>query len=243
MYLQKLLPVVAILPSVWATTPDGFTPAAPVDLGVSFSDFGVTVTPGLLLPRAQTISAPTITPPTGASSSSTYIVFIIDLDVPQNNTRVTIVHWIQPDMVIGSAGTLVVAANASGSGTPYEQPNPPVGDIPHRYTEVLFTQPAGFSFPAAFASINPPATPRQRFGFSLPDFVSAAGLSAPLAGNYFRVQNLTGVASGTGAGSPTATSSSVPTFTGAAVLGREVGTGTLVGALAGVGVALLGAFL
>ncbi|RDW66413.1 hypothetical protein BP6252_10048 [Coleophoma cylindrospora] len=260
MHLQKLLPLVAILPNVWATTPDGFTPAASADLGVSFPDFDVTVTPNLLVPRPrkvssapgpapnlsciETISAPTIKAPTATSNSSSYILFMIDLDVLRNNTRVTLLHWLQPDLVVGSAGTLVAAAgNASGSGAAYLQPSPPVGDIPHRYTEILFAQPAGFSIPAAFASVNPPASVVQRIGFSLPDFVSAAGLGAPLAGNYFRVQNLTGVASGTGTGTPTATSSSKPTFTGAGVLGGEVGPGTLVGALAGVGVALLGVLI
>jgi len=131
---------------------------------------------------------------------------MIDLDVPRNNSRVTILHWFEPNVRVTSAtdNTLLIPA-ANGSGASYLQPSPPVGDIPHRYVFLLFAQPANFTVPSQFAAINPPASTQARIGFNINDFVAAAGLGQPLAANYITVQNTTGAATATGSGAATAT--------------------------------------
>lgn len=149
---------------------------------------------------ADTLNPPSIRAPAGASNSSRYIIFMIDVDVARNGTRVPLLHWLVPNVAIAANGSLSipVPTNGSAGGVPgavYAQPSPPVGDIPHRYTQILFAQPASFVFPASFSYVNPvnPANATARVGFNITQFIQAAGLSAPLAANYISVQNLTGV--------------------------------------------------
>jgi hypothetical protein len=106
----------------------------------------------------------------------------------------------------------------SSAPAPYIGPNPPAETPPHphRYTQLLYHQPANFAVPASQA-----ATVQQRRGFNLTEFTQAAGLSTPLAANYFQVVNnslapspTTGTVHPTGSGA--ATSSQQAVFTGAA---------------------------
>jgi len=150
---------------------------------------------------------------------------MIDQDVPRNNTRTTLLHWFAPNipLVFSTNGTLAISpvTNITG-GAPYLQPSPGVGDIPHKYVFLLFTQPANFSIPAGF-NISPPPSTTDRIGFNLTDFVAKAGLSAPIAGNWITVQNLTGVASATGAMSASTTRTAGATST--AVVAPYTGAG------------------
>lgn len=101
-------------------------------------------------------------------------------------------------------------------GAPYLQPNPGVGDIPHDYILLLFAQPANLSLAAiGYGDIDPPASTNDRIGFNITDFAAKAGLGSPLAANYFRVQNTTGVASTTypGVNGASATATSTATVT------------------------------
>lgn len=130
---------------------------------------------------------------------------MVDLDVPRNNTRVQLLHWIATNVTLGPAAsasnsTPLVIGNVP---VPYLQPSPPVGDVPHSYTFVLFRQPANFSIPAQYSNL---AT--MRLPFNVSQFVRDAGLGQPLAGNWIQVQNLTGTPTTTypPARSPTSTS-------------------------------------
>jgi hypothetical protein len=118
---------------------------------------------------------------------------LIDLDVPRNGSRVTLLHWFQPDVtgVVNGINSTTLTLPTTGPGAPYLQPSPPPGDAPHRYTFFLFEQPIDFTVPAAFASVDPPETSNDRVGFNLNAFIAAANLSAPLAANYMLVQNTT----------------------------------------------------
>lgn len=59
-------------------------------------------------------------------------------------------------------------------------------------------------------------------GFNASGFARAAGLGAPLRGNYFLVSNMTGngSASATASGGATATGTGVPVFRGDAAVAR-----------------------
>jgi phosphatidylethanolamine-binding protein (PEBP) family uncharacterized protein len=143
---------------------------------------------------------------------------MVDLDVPRNGTRVQLLHWLVTNVTIGNR-------NSSSGGTPlsiptgfapYLQPSPPVGDVPHAYTFIVFPQPDNFSIPAQYADVA-----NNRVGFNTSQFVKDAGLGAPLAANYIQVQNLTGAATTTyPPARPTATgarnSSAPAAFPGAA---------------------------
>jgi hypothetical protein len=115
---------------------------------------------------------------------------MVDLDVPRNGTRVQLVHWIATDITLGnSTSSLATPLNIPAAPVPYVQPSPPVGDVPHSYSFILFAQPGNFSIPAAYANLT-----QNRVFFNTSKFVSDAGLTQPLAANYIRVQNLTGSA-------------------------------------------------
>lgn len=140
---------------------------------------------------------------------------MIDLDVPGANAtapRQTLLHWFAPNVTSTTDArntTSTFKPAAAAGGAPYLQPNPPVGDIPHRYVVLLFAQPRNFSV-SAFASINPPADTTARRGFNITNFIRLTGLSAPLAANYFTVQNSTNA---TAAGNATATAGANATRT------------------------------
>lgn len=189
---------------------------------------------------------------------------MIDLDVPRNNTRVPLLHWFVADVTTAPDSNVlsIPTTNDAIPGASYIQPSPPVGDLPHRYTFILFPQPADFSVPPAFAAINPPADVQARIGFDVGGFAIAAGLGPVIAASYITVQNLTGTATTTfpgpspaptsgagmmpppmtttgmptGTGAPAAATSMVP-FEGAAVVGAQwsVVAGLVGGVLAAVG--------
>jgi phosphatidylethanolamine-binding protein len=129
-------------------------------------------------------------------------VFAIDLDVPRNGTT-TLLHWFEPDFTVSSDLVLTPKTANTSTGALYIGPSPPPGN-PHRYTFLLFSQPDDFTVPESFSNINPPTATSARIGFNITRFITAAGLDAPLAGNYFTVVNSSATASSTG--SPAATS-------------------------------------
>ncbi|KAF1956559.1 PEBP-like protein, partial [Byssothecium circinans] len=174
-----------------ATVAPNFPVAGGPDLTLSFGSNNVSP-PGELIPRAETVNAPTITTPTWSNATARGVVLIVDSDVPRNNTRVQLLHYLASNVAIGSDGrTLTLSANASTEAS-YRQPNPPVGDTAHAYTVLLFAQPANFSIPAAFRQVL-----TDRVPFNTSAFVAAARLGSPIAANYFRVQNTTGTATTT----------------------------------------------
>jgi phosphatidylethanolamine-binding protein len=109
---------------------------------------------------------------------------MIDLDVPRNNSRTTLLHWMAPDVTTTSGtNTTLKIPNPPTGGAPYLQPNPPAGDTAHRYVQLLFAQPDAFAVPASFGNLT-----ANRVGFNLTQFMAATKLGAPLAANYIRVQ-------------------------------------------------------
>lgn len=123
---------------------------------------------------------------------------MIDLDVVRNGSTTTILHLYQADITLTPDLVLNAPTGNASTGASYIGPAPPPGP-PHRYTFLLFSQPAGFEVPDAFSNISPAGGITDRLGFQITDFVAAAALDAPLAGTFFTVLNATGTASGTGA--------------------------------------------
>jgi hypothetical protein len=142
---------------------------------------------------------------------------MVDLDVPLNGSRVQLLHWMAANVTLASSNSSgATLLNVPAGVVPYIQPSPPVGDVPHAYTFVLFSQPANFSIPAQYAGLA-----QNRIAFNTSQFLKDAGLGQPLAANYMRVQNLTGTPTRTypparPTGSATTNATSPVAFPGAA---------------------------
>ncbi|CAK7218195.1 hypothetical protein SBRCBS47491_003427 [Sporothrix bragantina] len=178
---QSIVTYLAVFTGVVAAqTPDGFTPSVSTHLDVTFGSKAV-LPAGTSLAKEDTAKQPTIAF-AGANATETYLFFMIDLDVPSGSSRNTLLHAMIQDFKVGTDGK-TLTSTATGPVS-YMGPAPPkeTPAHPHHYVEVLFVQPAGFAVPAAQASVV-----RSRMGFKLADFVTAAQLGAPVAGNYFTV--------------------------------------------------------
>ena len=156
---------------------------------------------------------------------------MIDLDVVRNGSTTTILHLYQADITLTPGLVLNARTGNASTGASYIGPAPPPGP-PHRYTFLLFSQPAGYELPETFSNISPATGIADRLGFRITDFVAAAGLDAPLAGTYFTVLNATGTASSTGGPAQT----SPVRFEGvgatlASFLWREIGLAVLMTAV------------
>ncbi|ERF73984.1 hypothetical protein EPUS_03798 [Endocarpon pusillum Z07020] len=191
MLFPLILASLAFSAIAFAQTPNGVEPSVQTPLTVLYPRNITVSPPGVLLQRADTQVAPTLTAPTGTPTDRTYLVIMMDLDVPRNGGT-TLLHWLQTDFTLSLS--------------------PPPG-TPHRYVFWMFAQPDEFAVPESFSNVNPPASNTDRIGFNLTDFVAAAGLDAPLAGNYFTVVNSSATASSTGSASAT---SSPAQYTGSA---------------------------
>jgi hypothetical protein len=91
------------------------------------------------------------------------------------------------------AGASAVAPSPVGQ-TDYLPPGPPPGP-PHRYVQILYAQPPGFTVPPCFQNVlsvpgNPQANAQNRLGFDINQFLTASNIrTRPIAGSYFRAQN------------------------------------------------------
>jgi hypothetical protein len=119
-----------------------------------------------------------------------YLVLMIDLDVPRNDTTVPLLHWYQPDFIIkDKSRALSVQHFSKRQKAKYIAPSPPPGDSAHRYVQILFEQPDRYIFPPGFDKYLG-KNPEARMGFEIKEFIRAAGLGEPVAGNWFLVQTL-----------------------------------------------------
>jgi hypothetical protein len=133
---------------------------------------------------------------------------LVDLDVPRNNTRVQLLHWLTANVTMPSTDTQTLKlADPTLDLAPYLRPSPPLNDIPHKYTLLLFEQPENFTVPARYKSLL-----QSRIGWDTAGFVNATGLRSALAADWIRVQN-TGNDTANATTTPTPTASSAPTST------------------------------
>lgn len=151
------------------------------------------------------------------------MVLLVDEDVPRNDTRVQLLHWLQPNLVSQNGSlNLTVDVTATGAspavGAPYLPPTPPGGSGAHRYTFLLYEQPDMWMFPTNYSQLNPPSDSSARSPFNVSDFVTAAGLGQVIGANFLRVLNGTAqetssVASATGTAAPAGSASATATGT------------------------------
>ncbi|KAL7624857.1 hypothetical protein AAE478_004071 [Parahypoxylon ruwenzoriense] len=173
-----------------AQTPEGFTPIVEQKLEVTFGSKAVT--PGLALSKSDTSRQPTL----GLSipANETYLWMMIDLDAstnflnPAQGQRTTYLHTVIRDFkASGSATADGVSTLTSSSNSPVAwfgpAPQPENPPHPHRYTNLLWEQPQNWQIPASASQM----LQSQKTGFDVPKFITAAGLSDPIAANYFNV--------------------------------------------------------
>ncbi|OTA52211.1 PEBP-like protein [Hypoxylon sp. EC38] len=173
-----------------AQTPEGFTPVVTQKLEVTFGT--KSVTPGLALQKTETSRQPTIG--LNGTASGTYIWMLIDLDAstnfanPKQGQAATYLHTVIRDFkASGTAsadGITTLKSTATGPVAwfaPAPQPESP--PHPHRYTNLLWEQPENWQIPSAANQM----LQSQKVGFSVPKFITAAGLKDPIAANYFNV--------------------------------------------------------
>jgi hypothetical protein len=168
---------------------------------------------------------------------------MVDLDVPRNGTRVTLLHWMATNVTVqGTSGALSIP----NSPVPYLQPSPPVGDVPHAYNFIVFPQPANLTVPDKYLALAQNSMLRVGFNTSL--FIEEVGLKQAIAANYIRVQNLTGTPASTfPPARPTQSASATPSgpaqFPGAAASlemgGATVWAGFVAAVVVGVGAVAL----
>jgi phosphatidylethanolamine-binding protein len=168
---------------------------------------------------------------------------MVDQDVPVNQSfplnsvRVSLLHWLAPHVTLPDNNVnnslSITDPGPTGPGVAYGQPTPPVGDEPHRYNVLFFDQPDHFTIPPPWNNIT---TKAQRFYFNITAFIQAAGLSQPIAADYFEVQQpANSTATGT-SGSPTSTPA-------AGQAGMQIRSDLWEVILMGLGVTLLARFM
>lgn len=149
-----------------------------------------------------TANEPTIAT-TSQLTGTSFMVIMVDLDIPSTTNPHTFLHWVQTDLTPSTAASAVSAASNATSATtqaftltntkgtaalvPYTQPNPPAQNpLSHRYTQVLVDTSALSA--TALATIQ--AAVQSKVGFDVATVLQNAGLTANVvAGNSFNVTN------------------------------------------------------
>ncbi|KAG2066106.1 PEBP-like protein [Suillus decipiens] len=180
-----------------------FTPTAL--LTATYTGGGV-VTPGQLLPKSQTQTAPnlTVTPANMTTLlNEKYTLVMVDAWAPgYTDPRGQICHWIVNGVTVQDH---FVLTRGKVEVEQYRGPTPPSGSGPHRYVILLYAQ--------QFPTVPPPqGFPIQNNdpGFChLSDYVKASNIGPLIAGTYFTVEE--GVATLTPSPTyPVATSTLLP---------------------------------
>ncbi|KAI8949237.1 phosphatidylethanolamine-binding protein [Xylaria longipes] len=174
-----------------AQTPPGFTPAVTEKLEVTFGTKNI-ATGGQAMTKADTARQPTIG--ISGTANQTYVWMLIDLDASTNfanpgaGQATTYLHTVLRDFkasgAASGAGVTTLTTTATGP-VAWFAPQPPAENPPHphRYTNLLWAQPANWQIPSAANTM----LQNQRVGFNVTNFITAAGLSTPIAANYFNV--------------------------------------------------------
>jgi phosphatidylethanolamine-binding protein (PEBP) family uncharacterized protein len=159
---------------------DSFKPSAV--LSVSFPG-GEPITPGQKFTKEQVAGWPTVTA-TPANSSvkweGNYTLIMVDADVVGYDIKEkgTTRHWLLNGVTIGSDNTI---SNATANAvTPYAGPWPAAGSGPHRYTILLYEQPAEFVSPADLVG--------GITVIQLDDYVANSKLGPLVGGIYMQVE-------------------------------------------------------
>jgi len=161
-------------------------------MNVTFSSVG-TITTGQAIAMADVSTMPTIAVAGTAAdfasggdlnTTAKYTIIMIDGDIAgATNPNGTNTHWLQNDLSFSQAVNDVVSFTSTTAPViSYAGPGPASGSGAHRYTILLLPQPTDFTAPAT------PAAGSSVTMISFPDYLQAAQLGNPIAGNYFTVE-------------------------------------------------------
>jgi phosphatidylethanolamine-binding protein (PEBP) family uncharacterized protein len=217
---------------------NSFEPSAV--LSVAFPGSGA-ISPGQKFTKEQVAEWPTVTA-TPANSSvkweGNYTLIMVDADVVGYDIKEkgTTRHWLLNGVTIGSDNTI---SNATANAvTPYAGPWPAAGSGPHRYTILLYQQPADFVSPADLVGGIVP--------IQLDDYVANSKLGPLVGGIYMQVEEGTAsfsvastqavvsstLASAQSTGSASASGSKPATSSGASASATGSGSGNGAAAVA-----------
>ncbi|PVI03915.1 hypothetical protein DM02DRAFT_652150 [Periconia macrospinosa] len=153
-----------------AQTPPNYEPASSTLLPVMYGN--QTVKPGTNFPQPALLSKPSI-----PNAPSPALVIMLDLDAPlasANRSFSPLCHWIQ---------------TTTSEPVTYIPPQPPAGSADHRYVLLGYTlgnnSAVPFTMPKGFENTN--GTLEGRVAFNLSGFEKAAGVTGPVAANWFTV--------------------------------------------------------
>ncbi|RHZ63776.1 YbhB/YbcL family Raf kinase inhibitor-like protein [Aspergillus thermomutatus] len=126
------------------------------------------------------------------NTTRTYLLLFVDIDVVLESCLTTVLHWYQPHMTVSATSQCndngnEWLVNRTSTGAEYIAPQSPPYTR-HRYVYLLYEQDPDYVFPECFGHIFP-KTREGRGGFDVKQFVEVAGLKAPVAGNFFYVDN------------------------------------------------------
>jgi len=111
--------------------------------------------------------------------SPPYVLIMIDADSSAAHTSQSCaLHWMITDIYLDKKTGLMTNGFLSAA---YRRPNPPEGQLHHRYVFLLYAQPLLFIPPIFPASLIGP-----RLHFNLDAFVFDFGLGEPLGGNFLK---------------------------------------------------------
>ncbi|KAK7943709.1 uncharacterized protein PG986_012822 [Apiospora aurea] len=166
-----------------AQTPDGFEPQVTPHLDVIFGS--KEVTPGMSLTKSA--RAPTIG--LKAQPNGTYVWMMIGRSTnpfnPKQGKPATYLHTVLRDFKASGqktdSGVYTLTTRATGPVAWRRLLRRRIPPHPHRYTHLLWEQPENWVIPQAAQT----QLQTGKTAFNVPAFQKAAGLSAPIAGNYF----------------------------------------------------------
>jgi phosphatidylethanolamine-binding protein (PEBP) family uncharacterized protein len=110
------------------------------------------------------------------SKTAKGLLIMIDPDVNVFGNK-GFLHWLSPNVDLSNEKAAVPATG--GNMVKYFQPTPAVGDPPHHYTFLLYSQPEKYVAPAKFPS---------SLGFNVTAFAATAGLGQPKAATFMLVE-------------------------------------------------------
>lgn len=202
--------------------PDVVPSFSPVGvLGANFNGTSGSINVGEAIAQAGVQTKPVVSVTGNFNSTPSYTVLMIDGNyVGSTNPNGLNLHWLENNVQIGTDG---VTSNTTAATIPYAGPAPPSGSGPHRYTILLYAQPTSFTAPS---------TPAANSGvhlLNLATYVSAAGLTGPLAGIYYTVEV------GTATVSVESTTAVNPSTLSVSTIASSTGTGTTTGKAIGTG--------
>lgn len=127
---------------------------------------------------------------------SKYIFMYVDPSVYGTNGSEVALHVIVTNVTLSRASVDDALANLTYAAddvlAPYLAPTPTEGESVHRYTQLLFAQPEGWTFPAAYAAFLPlnSVNLTNRLGLHLTRFTHAAKLREPVAATYYTMDKI-----------------------------------------------------